>query len=88
MTVKAVNLPPVDFVKIIQIERCPQDAANCEVNVTIPTSLWFCKYSTCAELSETPFFVLFINRIFYVKHRIDDASFARDYYIENVRLIY
>jgi hypothetical protein len=48
----ANNLPSVDFVKIIQVARCPADgsASNCQVNVRIPTSLWFCSDSTCNQV--------------------------------------
>jgi hypothetical protein len=83
----ANNVPAVQFIKIIQVERC-NGQSTCQVSVTIPTSLWFCSDSSCGTLSQQPFFLLYINRPFYMKHRIDDAAFASIWFIQNVILTY
>jgi hypothetical protein len=83
----ANNVPAVQFIPIIQVQRC-NGQAYCEVQVTVPTSLWFCSDSTCNTIALTPFFLLYINRIFYMKQIIDDAAFAANWYIEDVILTF
>lgn len=87
-TVYANNLPSVDFVKIIQIDRCsPSNAGQCQVEVQINSSLLFCKDSTCALTSTIPFYVLYLNRVFWMLHQINDVTF-QNFYINSVSINY
>ena len=80
------NVPVVNFVKIIQIDRCPPEGV-CTVTVNVNSSLYFCSDLTCANISKTPFFVLFLNRPFWMRYQIDDLAF-QSWYINNVTLTY
>jgi hypothetical protein len=79
----ANNVPAVNFIKIIEVQRCNGNAM-CQVSVQVPTSLWFCSDSSCGDIALTPYFLLYINREFYMLHRIDDGAFATNWFIQNV----
>jgi hypothetical protein len=41
--------------------------------------LVYCDTQTCANTANTPFFTLFLNRIFYMKHLVSDTGFSNWY---------
>jgi hypothetical protein len=66
-------VPAVEFVPIIQVDRCKD---VCEAEINIASILNFCSDQTCVENKDTPYFTLFLNRVFYMIHKIDDQGFA------------
>jgi hypothetical protein len=41
-------VPAVNFVKIIQVDRCPPDG-GCTASISISSSLSFCEDNTCVN---------------------------------------
>jgi hypothetical protein len=70
-TATASEVPAVEFVPIIQVDRCKD---GCVLENNIASILNFCSDQTCVENKDTPYFTLF--RVFYMIHKIDDPEFA------------
>lgn len=73
--INSASPPAVDFVKIIQIDRCSPNGSSsnqCQVEVTIASCLMFCSDPTCTVVATTPFYVLYLNRVFWMLHKIND----------------